>query len=153
MSGLGGFAPISNNTVHQPAIQPGTNAQPQNIQNARNEPPQNAPAGNADEARAQSFVRSLDVLLSRAGKAAGQAVDEAALAQIVKGAKFDKATVASLRATAKAANDAMRALDGFSGAISSPSRTARSASSSPSSPGAWPRRTARSSPESTPSRR
>ena len=116
MSGLGGFAPISNNTVHQPAIQPGANAQPQNIQNARNEPPQNVPAGNADEARAQSFVRSLDVLLSRAGKAAGQAVDEAALAKIVKGAKFDKATVASLRATAKAANDAMRALDGFSGA-------------------------------------
>ncbi|MBQ6103119.1 MAG: hypothetical protein IJL06_05550 [Kiritimatiellae bacterium] len=52
----------------------------------------------------------------QAGKSTGQAVDEAALAKIVKGAKFDKATVASLRATAKAANDAMRALDGFSGA-------------------------------------
>ena len=114
MSGFGGFAPISSsNTIHQPAIQPGVNARPQNIQN---EPPREAPAGNlGGNAAAQELVRSLDVLLARAGKAAGQAVDEAALAKIVKGAKFDKATVASLRATAKAANEAMRTLDTFTG--------------------------------------
>ena len=81
-----------------------------------NEPPQGAPVGNAgDAAAAQELVRSLDVLLARAGKAAGQAVDEAAIAKLAKGAKFDKATVAALRDTAKAANEAMRTLDTFTG--------------------------------------
>lgn len=120
MSGFGGFAPISNNsTVNQPAIQPGGVEPPPNAP-APNEPPQEAPAGNAagnagGDAAAKELVRSLDVLLARAGKAAGRTVDEAAIAKLAKGAKFDKATVDSLRATAKAANEAMRVLDSFTG--------------------------------------
>ena len=115
MSGIGGFAPISNNTVHQPAIQPGGVGQLQNGP-VPNEPPQIVPAANAGAAdSAQELVRSLDVLLARAGKAAGRAVDEAAIAKLAKGAKFDKATVDALRATAKASNEAMRTLDTFTG--------------------------------------
>lgn len=116
MSGFGGFAPISNNsTVNQPAIQPGGVEPPPNAP-APNEPPQEAPAGvPGGDAAAQELVRSLDVLLARAGKAAGRTVDEAAIAKLAKGAKFDKATVDSLRATAKAANEAMRVLDSFTG--------------------------------------
>ena len=87
MSGIGGFAPISNNTVHQPAIQPGGVGQPQNAP-VPNDPQQIVPAGNAGAAdSAQELVRSLDVLLARAGKAAGRAVDEAAIAKLAKGAK------------------------------------------------------------------
>lgn len=116
MSGFGGFAPISNNsTVNQPAIQPGGVEPPPNAP-APNEPPQKAPAGvPGGDAAAKELVRSLDVLLARAGKAAGRTVDEAAIAKLAKGAKFDKATVDSLRTTAKAANEAMRVLDSFTG--------------------------------------
>ncbi len=116
MSGIGGFVPIANNTVHQqPAIQPGGVEPPRNAP-VPNEPPQGAPVGNAgNDAAAQELVRSLDVLLTRAGKAAGQAVDEASIAKLAKGAKFDKTTVAALRATAKAANEAMLVLDSFTG--------------------------------------
>ena len=116
MSGFGGFAPISNNsTVNQPAIQPGGVEPPPNAP-APNEPPQEAPAGvPGGDAAAKELVRSLDVLLARAGKAAGRTVDEAAIAKLAKGAKFGKATVDSLRATAKAANEAMRVLDSFTG--------------------------------------
>ncbi len=116
MSGFGGFAPISNNsTVNQPAIQPGGVEPPPNAP-APNEPPQEAPAGvPGGDAAAKELVRSLDVLLARAGKAAGRTVDEAAIAKLAKGAKFDKATADSLRAMAKDANEAMRALDSFTG--------------------------------------
>ena len=71
MSGFGGFAPISNNnTVHQPEIQPGGVEPPPNAP-APNEPPQEAPAGvPGGDAAAKELVRSLDVLLARAGKAA-----------------------------------------------------------------------------------
>ncbi len=70
MSGIGGFVPISNNnTVHQPAIQPGGVEPPRNAPGP-NEPQQEAPAGNVGEdAAAQELVRSLDVLLARADKA------------------------------------------------------------------------------------
>lgn len=121
MSGFGGFVPVSNNNnaVHQPPIGPGGVEPPRNGP-VPDERPQDVPAGNAGSAggaaKTQDLVRSLDVLLARAGKAAGQAVDEAALAKFAKGAKFDKATVDALRAAAKAANEAMRTLDTFTGA-------------------------------------
>lgn len=150
MSGIGGFVPISSNTVHQqPAIQPGGVEPPRNAP-VPNEPPQNAPVGNAgNDAATKELVRSLDVLLSRAGKAAGQAIDDAAIAKLAKGAKFDKATVEALRTTATSPNRASSAAAGSTPSNSSPSRTVRSASSSPSSPDAWPRKTAPSSTGST----
>lgn len=124
MSGFGNFAPLHNNGISNAGIpQPGNVQNAQNAQNAQSvqngnaqgNPPREAPAVNDDATQAQALIRSLDILLTRAGKAAGQAVDDAALAKVVKGAKFNKATVNSLRATAKAANDAMRVLDSFTG--------------------------------------
>lgn len=124
MSGFGNFAPLHNNGIRNAGIPlPGNVQNAQGVQNAQNaqngnvqgNPPQVAPAVNDGAAKAQALVRSLDILLARAGKAAGKPVDEAALAKVVKGAKFSKAIVDSLRATAKAANDAMRVLDSFTG--------------------------------------
>ena len=110
--------PVKNNVTNHVLIQPqvGGAQGPANIAPVPNPPPLDAPAGNAGgAAAAQELVRSLDVLLSRAGKAAGKAVDEASIAKLAKGAKFDKATVDALRDTAKAANAAMRVLDSFTG--------------------------------------
>ncbi len=114
MSGIGGFVPMSNNPIRPTVIQPG--GEPPRNAPVPNEPPQGAPVGNVgNDAATKELIRSLDVLLSRAGKAAGQAVDDAAIAKLAKGAKFDKATVEALRTTAKAANEAMRILDTFTG--------------------------------------
>ena len=115
---IDGIAPINNNVNPNPIQQPGNVQNVQNVQNAQNAPGevQPAPAEAADVAGVKTLVRELDILLVRAGKAAGGALDGEALAKTAKAAKLDKATVNSLRTAAKDANAAMRVLDSFKGA-------------------------------------
>ncbi|MBR3086552.1 MAG: hypothetical protein IKH04_09155 [Kiritimatiellae bacterium] len=119
MSGLGGFAPLRNNGVNTGAVQPGNVG---NVPVAPNAPGNEgavnvAPGGDqpVEADGAMALVRELDILLARAGKLAGGTVDAEALAKTARGVKLGKETEDALRAAAKDANAAMRALDTFRG--------------------------------------
>ncbi len=119
MSGLGGFAPPRNNGVNTGAVQPGNVGNVPVAPNASgNEGAVNvAPGGDqpVEADGAMALVRELDILLARAGKLAGGTVDAEALAKTARGVKLGKETEDVLRAAAKDANAAMRALDTFRG--------------------------------------